>query len=124
MTARISAVMITACMLLDRRRGLLKVLAAASVDTAAEGDVVPGEIPLMANGDGSALSCGKTSAASSQSRQPSRQTSESALTRPSEIHVRMISALAGPNCPPEAGRTYHTTSPASVSGSGVSDCGG
>lgn len=52
-----------------------------------------------------------------QSGQPSRHTSESALTRPSPIHLRMMSPLAGPNCPPEGGRTYQTALGASAIGS-------
>jgi hypothetical protein len=40
---------------------------------------------------------GKTSVALSQSVQPSRQTSESDVTRPSVIHFRITSPRAGPN---------------------------
>lgn len=54
------------------------------------------------------VSDGKMGPADFQSAHPSRQTSESALTRPSEIHLRMISPLAGPNWPPDGGRTYQT----------------
>lgn len=61
---------------------------------------------------------GKIGPAAFQSAQPSRHTSESALTRPSAIHLRMISPLAGPNWPPEGGRTYQTELGASAIGSG------
>ena len=49
---------------------------------------------------------GKIRPASCQSRQPSRHTSVSVAMRPSAIQIRMISAVAGPYCPPAAGRTY------------------
>ena len=63
------------------------------------------------------LNGGKTSAACCQSRQPSCQTRESGPTRPSAIQVRMTSLVAGPNCPPLAGRTYQTASGDCASGS-------
>ncbi len=62
---------------------------------------------------------GNTLPAACQSRQPSRQTSESAATRPSASQVRMTSGAAGPNCPPDAGRTYQTDCPPSAIGSGL-----
>ena len=68
-------------------------------------------------GVGAADNCGNTSAASCQSRQPSRQTRVSVLTRPSANQARIRSVEAGPNCPPEGGRTYQTTLPAAASGS-------
>ena len=64
-------------------------------------------------------SLGKTVPASCQSRQPSRHTSESALTRPSLSQVFMSSPAAGPNCPPDGGRTYQIISGASAIGSGA-----
>src|SRR6187431_1495136 len=70
-----------------------------------------------------APSCGKIVDAFFQSPQPSRQTSESAVTRPSPIHLRIVSPGAGPNCPPEGGRTYQTAFGASAMGScGIGGC--
>ena len=73
----------------------------------------------MASFSAVAPSCGNTDLASRQSRQPSRQTSESGPMRPSEIHARMTSGVLGPNCPPWGGRMYHTTSGASANGSDI-----
>src|SRR5262245_13153569 len=64
-----------------------------------------------------ATSDGKSAPASRQSVQPSRQTSESLLMRPSAIHLRITSPRAGPYCPPLGGRTYHTAFGASAIGS-------
>lgn len=61
---------------------------------------------------------GKTSAASFQSRHPSRQTCESGVTRPSASHARITSRSAGPYCPPDGGRTYQTASGASLRAKG------
>ena len=69
-------------------------------------------------------SFGNTLPASCQSRQPSRQTSESALTRPSVSQVRIRSPEAGPNCPPDGGRTYQIISGASAIGSAGSGAAG
>src|SRR5262245_24516245 len=57
---------------------------------------------------GAAADCklGKNLPAACQSVQPSRQTSESLLTRPSSSHFRITSPLAGPYWPPLGGRTY------------------
>lgn len=63
-------------------------------------------VELLAAPAPPASSDGNTLLACSQSVQPSRQTSESALTRPSPIHLRITSPRAGPYCPPEGGRTY------------------
>src|SRR4051794_12643758 len=60
---------------------------------------------------------GKSWPALRQSAQPSRHTSESLLTRPSESHFRMISPLAGPYWPPVGGRTYQIAAGASAIGS-------
>src|SRR5690349_1178353 len=60
---------------------------------------------------------GKSLPAFCQSVQPSRQTSESLLTRPSESHLRIMSPRAGPYCPPVGGRTYQMAAGASVMGS-------
>src|SRR5437867_11980130 len=64
-----------------------------------------------------ACSTGKSLPAFCQSVQPSRQTSESLLTRPSEIHLRMMSPRAGPYWPPLGGRTYQMAAGASEIGS-------
>src|SRR6185295_16424210 len=60
---------------------------------------------------------GKSCPAVCQSVQPSRHTSESLLTRPSESHFRITSPLAGPYCPPLGGRTYQMAAGASAIGS-------
>src|SRR5688572_8948500 len=70
-----------------------------------------------ATGLGAGASEGKIFAALRQSGHPSRQTKESALTRPSAIHLRITSPAAGPYCPPAGGRTYHTAWGASAIGS-------
>src|SRR2546430_14782552 len=64
-----------------------------------------------------ACSTGKSLPAFCQSVQPSRQTSESLLTRPSAIHRRVISPRAGPYWPPLGGRTYQMAAGASAIGS-------
>ena len=69
-------------------------------------------------------SFGKHAAGLLPSRQPSRQTSESALTRPSLSQVRINSPAAGPNCPPDGGRTYQIISGASAIGSAGSGAAG
>ena len=52
-----------------------------------------------------------------QSVHPSRHTSESLLTRPSDSHLRMTSPRAGPYWPPVGGRTYQIAAGASAIGS-------
>jgi hypothetical protein len=64
-----------------------------------------------------APSDGNTCEAVRQSSQPSRQTSESELARPSVIHLRIMSPRAGPYCPPDGGRTYQIACGASSMGS-------
>src|SRR6476619_4443004 len=71
--------------------------------TVVETAGIAGAVAADAPGDWRA---GKSLAAVCQSVQPSRQTSESLLTRPSEIHFRMMSPRAGPYWPPVGGRTY------------------
>src|SRR6188768_123403 len=68
-----------------------------------------------------ACNVGNSLPAFCQSVQPSRQTSESLLTRPSEIHFRMMSPLAGPYWPPVGGRTYQMAVGASAIGSWPSE---
>src|SRR5262245_17857889 len=73
-------------------------------------------------------SVGKSLPAFCQSVHPSRHTSESLLTRPSEIHLRMMSPRAGPYWPPVGGRTYQMADGASAMGSSATavptaDCG-
>ena len=53
---------------------------------------------------------GNSGPASCQSAHPSRQTSESADTRPSATQRRTTSPRAGPYWPPAGGRTYQTDS--------------
>src|SRR4051795_5660804 len=67
---------------------------------------------------------GKSLPAFCQSVQPSRQTSESLLTRPSAIHLRMISPRAGPYWPPVGGRTYQMAPGAAEMGSSAADSAG
>ena len=66
--------------------------------------------------------CRNTRCASCQSRQPSRHTSVSAAMRPSVSQICMISDVAGPNCPPVAGRTYQVASCGQRIGRGPSGC--
>jgi hypothetical protein len=100
----------------------LRGLAAAELGSGCESGLAGmatagGEGAAGAEGGVLRASEGNTGPAVFQSGQPSRHTSESALTRPSAIHLRIISPLAGPNCPPEGGRTYHTEFGASAIGS-------
>src|SRR5436309_9823153 len=64
-----------------------------------------------------ACSTGNSLPAFCQSVHPSRQTSEWLLTRPSAIHLRMMSPRAGPYWPPLGGRTYQIAAGASKMGS-------
>ena len=64
-----------------------------------------------------ALNCGNVAAADRQSGQPARHTSELPPTRPSLIQARIMSPEAGPNWPPDEGRTYQTALGASAIGS-------
>ena len=66
---------------------------------------------------------GNTTTAFFQSVQPSRHTIESAPTRRWVSHCRMMSPAAGPNCPPEAGRTYQMAAGDSAIGSGAATTG-
>ena len=60
---------------------------------------------------------GNSNTAFFQSFQPCFQTNASGPTRPSANHSRMTRASAGPNWPPETGRTYQTAPGCSSRGS-------